>query len=280
VPALLGIVALLYGTRTVTRNREWRSDEVLFRQVLATQGDATLIRSDLGGILFDRGDYTGAEREWLEAISSGPVNSYALDSMAVLRQREHRYSESIDYSGQALRATPVYTIMHIHLAETLSLMGHAEDAETQFRMATELSPLSTKALNSYGKFLFDAGRQVDARIQYERSAAVDATSEAYDRLGDIYLSSQDSLRAEQAFRRAIGVDPFDGHAHIGLGEVLESAGRTGDALREYQAGLQMDPSDPKAKAALIRICGNATQKLVLVQESSIMDSCRVRQPLI
>jgi protein O-GlcNAc transferase len=257
---LLGIIALLYSIRTVTRNREWRSDEVLFRQVLASQGDASLIRSDLGGILFDRGDYTGAEREWLEALSTGPTNSNALDNMAVLRQREHRYAESIDYSWQALRATPVYTIMHIHLAETLTLMGRAGEAESQFRIATALSPLSTRALNGYGKFLFEAGRTGDARTEYEHSAAVDATSEAYDRLGDIYLGWQDSPRAEQAFRRAIGVDPFDGHAHIGLGEVLESAGRPGDALREYEAGLETDPSDPIAKAALIRICGNAPVK--------------------
>ena len=263
VPALLGIVALLYGVRTVIRNREWRSDEVLFRQVLESQSDATLIRTDLGGILFFRGDYTGAEREWLEALSTSPNNSFALDNMALLRQHEHRYAESIDYSSQALRTTPVYTIEHLHLAETLTLMGRAAEAESQFRIATALSPLSTRALNGYGKFLFEAGRMVNARTEYERSAAVDATSEAYDRLGDIYLGWQDSPRAEQAFRRAIGVDPFDGHAHIGLGEVLESAGRPGDALREYQAGLQLDPSDPIAKAALIRICGNSPAKTAL-----------------
>jgi Tfp pilus assembly protein PilF len=260
VPALLAVIALLYCIRTVARNREWRSDEVLYRQVLESQPDATLIRTNLGGILFQRGDDTGAEREYLKALSTFPSNSYALDSLAVLRQREHRYAESMDYSSQALRITSVYTIMHTHLAETLALMGRPEEAESQFRIATALSPLSTRALNGYGKFLFEAGRTVDARTEYERSAAVDATSEAYDRLGDIYLSGQDSPRAEQAYRRALRVEPFDGRAHIGLGQVLESAGRPEDALREYQAGLQMDPSDPIAKAALIRICGNEPGK--------------------
>jgi Flp pilus assembly protein TadD len=261
VPALLAIIALLYGIRTVVRNREWRSDEVLFRQILESQPDATLIRTNLGGIFFERGDNSGAEREWLEALSTFPRNSFALDSLAVLRQREHRYAESIDYSSQALRITPVYTIMHIHFAETLLLAGRAEEAESQFRMAAALSPLSTRAANGYGKFLFDAGRTEEARTEYERSAAVDATSEAYDRLGDIYLSGQDFPRAEQAYRRAIRMEPFDGHAHIGLGQVLESAGRAEDALREYNAGLQMDPSDPTAKAALVRIRGNPPGKI-------------------
>src|ERR1019366_9091134 len=218
IPALLAIIALLYGVRTVIRNREWSSDEVLFRQVLETQGDASLIRSNLGGIFFDRGDYADAEREWLEALSSGPTNAFALDNMALLRQREHRYAESLDYSWRALRAIPVYTIAHVHLAETLVFMGRTREAEWQFRIAATLSPLSTRAHNSYGKFLFDAGRLEDARAEYEHSVAVDSTDEAYDRLGDIYLRWQDTPRAEQSFRRAIGVNPFDGHAHLGLGE--------------------------------------------------------------
>ncbi len=260
VPALLGIIALLYGARTVTHARDWRSDEVLFRRALASQGDANFIRSDLGGVFFDRGDYAAAEREWLEALSGNPTSAYPLDNMALLRQRQHRYAESIDYSWRALRAAPVYTIVHVHLAETLVLLGRVGEAEWQFRIATTLSPLSTRALNSYGKFLFDAGRLEDARGEYERSAAVDASSEAFDRLGDIYLGWKDTPRAEQAFRRAIGVDPFDGHAHIGLGEILEFTGHPGDALREYEAGLQMDPSDPIAKAGLIRIRGQAPAK--------------------
>ena len=260
VPAMLGIVALLYGIGTVTHARDWRSDEVLYRKALASQGDASLIRSDLGGIFFDRGDYAAAEREWLESLSTNPTGVYALDNMALLRQQQHRYAESLDYSWRAMRAAPIYTIVHVHLAETLVLLGRLEEAEWQFRIATTLSPLSTRALNSYGKFLFDAGRLEYARGEYERSAAVDATSEAYDRLGDIYLGWKDNPRAEQAFRRAIGADPFDGHAHIGLGQILESTGHPGDALREYEAGLQMDPSDAIAKAGLIRIRGQAPEK--------------------
>jgi len=36
-------------------------------------------------------------------------------------------------------------------------------------------PLSTRAHNAYGEFLFNSERMEDARIEYERSAAVDPT---------------------------------------------------------------------------------------------------------
>ncbi len=106
-----------------------------------------------------------AEREWLAALSMEPSNVFALDNMALLRQREHRYAESLDYSWRALRVRPVYTVAHVDLAETLALMGRTAEAEWQFRVATALSPLSTRAQNSYGKFLLDAGRVEDARAR-------------------------------------------------------------------------------------------------------------------
>lgn len=262
VPMLLAAVALLYAVKTVTRNRDWRSDETLFTQTVKEQPDATLMTSDLGAVYFNNGDLPRAEHEWLKALSTGSNNVFALDNLALLRQRQRRFDESLDYSGRALRIRPTYVAAHLNLAETLVQMGRLAEAEWQFRMATTLSPLSARAHNNYGKFLFDAGRLDQARTQYERSVAADDTTEAYDHLGDIYFRWQDFPRAEHAYRHGIALNPFDSHAHIGLGQVLESTGRTGDALREYQTGLETDPTDQIAKSAATRLRGNTPPKAV------------------
>jgi Flp pilus assembly protein TadD len=256
VPLLLVAIALLYTVGTVKRNRDWRTEETLYRRTLDTQADASLIRSDLGAIYFNNGDMTGAEHEWLEALTAGPANVFVLDNLALLRRRQHRFIESLDYSWRALRARPVFAMAHVNLAETLALMGRNAEANWQFRIATTLSPLSTRVHNSYAKFLLDSERLGEARSEYERSAAVDPTTDAYDRLGDIYLASQDRQRAEQAFRRALTVNPLDSHAHFGLGQILEAAGRPGEALHEIESGLTMDPSNPAGKAAAIRLRGD------------------------
>jgi Tfp pilus assembly protein PilF len=260
VPVLVAVVALLYAVKVVRRNRIWRSDEVLTSQTLESQGDASLFRSNLGAIYFNRGDQKGAEREYLEALSFGPTNVFALDNMALLRQQQHRYIEAVDYSRRALRARPVYATGHVNLAETLALMGRPAEAEWQFRIATTISPLSTRVHNSYGRFLFDQGRLGDARDEFVRSVEVDPTTDAYNRLGDIYIIWRDMPRAEQAFRHALVTNPFDSHAHIGLGQALEAGGYLKDALHEYESGLDMDPSDPIAKAAAVRLRSNATLK--------------------
>lgn len=256
VPLMLIAVAFTYAVKTVARNRDWRTGESLFLKTLE-EGDASLMRNNLGAVYFNNGNLNGAEHEWLEALAAGPANALALDNLALLRQRQRRFAESLDYSWRALRTQPHYMMGHLNLAETLAEMDRLAEAEWQYRIATAISPLSTRAHNAYGEFLFGSERLEDARIEYERSTAVDPTGEAYDRLGDIYQASEDRSRAETAFRQALALNTYDSHAHFGLGQVLEAAGKQEDALREFESGLGLDPSDPAAKAATIRLRGNA-----------------------
>jgi tetratricopeptide (TPR) repeat protein len=261
VPLMLIAIAFPYAVKTVARNRDWRSGEVLFTKTLE-QGDTSLIRGNLGAIYFNNGDLDAAEREWLEALASGPTNAFALDNLGLLRQRQQRYVESLDYSGRALRARPNYVNGHLNLAETLRRMDRPAEAEWHYRVATAISPLSVRAHNSYGEFLFDTERLQDAQIEYERSVRVDPSEDAYDRLGDIYQAYNDPARAESAYRSAIALNMYDPHAHFGLALVLEAAGKTDDALHEFDSGLQLDPSDLAARAAATRLRGNAPPQAI------------------
>ncbi len=255
-PILLAAIAFPYAVKTVARNRDWRTEETLFKKTLE-QGDASLIRNNLGALYFNENNLDGAEQEWLEALGAGPENAFALDNLALLRHRQKRYIESVEYSQRAVRARRTFMMAHLNLAETLAEMGRTGEAEWQFRISTTLSPLSTRAHNAYGEFLFDSERLDDARIEFARSVAVDPTTDAYNRLGDIYQLSQDRLRAEQAFRRAIVLDPFNSHAHFGLGQLLEATGKPDDALHEFESGLETDPTDRMAQAAAQRLRGSA-----------------------
>ena len=253
VPVVLAAAGVLFAFATVQRNRDWRTEETLFLQTLNAQGDSSLIRSNLGGIYFDTGALDRAEHEWLKSLAAGPTNAFVLDNLGLLRTRQHRYIEALDFFERALRARPVYMNAHLNMADTLAEMGRKDEAEWQFRIATTITPLSTRAHNSYGSFLFDAGRMEDARREYERSAQVDPNPDAYDKLGDIFAAEQDRAGAASAFDQAIRLNPYDSHAHFGLGETLEAAGKPAEALREFERGLETDPSDAEAKAAALRL---------------------------
>ncbi len=264
---------MLYAVKTVARNPEWRSDEVLFQQALASQGDASLIRASLGAMYFNTGHSDEAEHEWLESLTVGPTNAFALDNLGIVRQHQHRYIESLDYAWRASRARPQYAVAHTNLAETLALMGRATEAEWQYRIAAAISPLSTRIHNSYGNFLFQAGRIEDARAEYERSVAADSTT--YGRLrpsGQHLYQSGKTCRGRSTRFGARFANPFDSDAHFGLAKVLESTGHPADALREYEKGLEMDPSDAGAKAAASHLAGKHSVKPTFpVDESTFAD---------
>jgi len=92
--------------------------------------------------------------------------------------------------------------------------------------------------------------------------SIDPSEEAYDRLGDIFQALNERPRAGSAYRSAMALNIYDPHAHFGLAQVLEATGKPDDALHEFESGLQLDPSDLAARAAAIRLRGNAPPQAI------------------
>lgn len=257
VPIAVGLLAVLYGVHTVHRNRDWRSDEVLYTRTLEQQPDAQIIRTNLGALYFDRGDLASAEREWTTSL--GPMRPYAstLTNLGLLRSRQQRYDEAIEYFQRAISERPKYMSPHKNLAKTYADMGRDQDAEREYRVAIDLAPLSSAARNDFAKYLLEHGRPVEAQEQYTISAQVDPNSEAQVNLGNFLASSGDVERARTAYTRAVAMDPFDSRARFGLARLDEAAGRLPEALSGYRAGLETDPGNAQARDAVLRLSGKA-----------------------
>ncbi len=183
VPVLLAAVALLYGVRTIRRNRDWRTEEVLFRRTLEEQPDAQLIRTDLGVVYWERGDEASAEREWTAALGPGHPYAPTLNNLGLVRSHQKRYAEAIALFQQAMALRPKYMDPYKNLANTYAEMGRIEDADREFRQAVALDPLSSDARNTYGHFLLDRGRTAEAEEQFRLSAEADPNAEAAENLG-------------------------------------------------------------------------------------------------
>ena len=255
----LVVVGCLCAILTVERNRDWRTDEVLYRRTLETQPDAQLIHTNLGVVYSDQGDWAAAEREWTLAMGPGRPYSPTLNNLGLLRKNQKRYSEAADLFAQAIHSQPKYMDPHRHLAEMYAEMGRVADADREFRQAVTLAPLATNARNSYGHFLLQQGRISEAREQFARSAEADDNWEAYDNLGDLDLAAGDPQKARADYQAALALNQIDNHADFGLAMIDERQGRIADALREYRAGLETDPRNAIALAAMQRLSGRTSQ---------------------
>jgi len=249
----VGIAGLLGGIATVRRNRDWRSEETLFLQTLATNADSSLIRSNLGSVYFNTGDQARAEREWIQALAAGPRNVFTLTNFGLLREKQGRYFESQEFFERAIRIRPDDMDAHLLYAQMLEAVGRSAEADWQYQLAVTLDPYASDAHTSYGEFLYQQERWVDAHTQFEAAVREDPVPEACDGLGDIYERWNQPSLAEQSFRLAVKYNPFDSHAHFALGAIEAASGRTAEALREYSAGLETDPTNADGLSALHKL---------------------------
>lgn len=77
-------------------------------------------------------------------------------------------------------------------------------------------------------------------------------SMAYTIMGAAYSKSGENAMAIGAFEHALAWDE-SARAHANLGRAYEMVGRAKDAIREYQAAVQIDPNYKAASDGLTRL---------------------------
>ena len=112
----------------------------------------------------------------------------------------------------------------VHNAFGLLYQVEGEDAiaERHFQRAIRLDPRFALARNNYGALLFEAGRYPEAIAQL-RAAAEDpfyrARPQVYENLGVCYLRLPDLAAAEEAFKRAVAMNPSQARSLLELAEL-------------------------------------------------------------
>jgi tetratricopeptide (TPR) repeat protein len=72
-------------------------------------------------------------------------------------------------------------------------------------------------------------------------------------LGRTYLDRGDDAKAEEEFHRVIEVSPENLRARVHLAEICEAQGRTNDAIRHYEAALELVPLNREILASLLTL---------------------------
>jgi protein O-mannosyl-transferase len=248
------IILFIFSAREiVARNRVWRDDYTLVSTTLAIEPHASYMRLDLGVMEWSSNRKAEAERDWQMALADMPDNAIALSNLGMAELDGKRYDEAERYLQEAIALRPRFAAPHIHLGGVYAAKGDPIRAEAEFRRAIEIYPLSTQARNALGKFYFDSGRLEDAEIQYRASVESLPNQEAWDGLGDIYLSEGAPGKAEEAWRESLRISTYDTHAHVSLGNVYLASGRNAEAEKEYRFVLEFEPQNADALGALRKL---------------------------
>ena len=246
---LLAILLLLSTVRVVSRNRDWRDNETLFRRTVETSPASARSHFLLGAELLQQKRYAEAVSSWEAGLSifrhPGALVSHG---ESLLGAGEPVRAEAV--FRDALRATPESEeIRSVALDASLAAgrqrarEGQWAQARNHFERALELDTANAEATNYMGLIAERQGDLEEARRLYQQALALDAEHvPAVLNLASVLMNTGELRAAEELFRRAVTLAPDSYEAYNGLGIALGRQGRNDEAEVAFRRAFEIDPS--------------------------------------
>jgi Flp pilus assembly protein TadD len=119
------------------------------------------------------------------------------------------------------------------------------------RQAQNRNPDLAPVHRAAGLPRFNAGATAQAEKEYLRAIEIDpADSDAYRRLGQVYLRNGPSIKALKAFQRAVEIAPKDFKTYQDLGTFYRSQGDEKQAALLFEKCVELAPDEPATHFAL------------------------------
>ncbi len=120
------------------------------------------------------------------------------------------------------------------------------------------APQSSEGSHTEGLRLFQSGRTQESIALFARALKEHETSECWNDWAAAIQACGDSTQAEQGFRRALDLDPWNLQAAANLGVLLAKANRLAEAISFLTRSLSgIDAAERPAVEALLRQCHNS-----------------------
>jgi tetratricopeptide (TPR) repeat protein len=174
----------------------------------------------LGIARTERGDFPGAEREFLTALQHDPSDIVSSSKLGYVLGAQGREAEAIAQYEK-------------------TLLISAECPEARANLAS--------ARNNLGHVLMGEGRTGEAEEEFRKALSLDPSlAEAHSNLAEAFLRAGNTDAALAEFRKAVALKPKSGDLHYQLAVLLLSRGQRTEAIGELHAALALNPKDPQA----------------------------------
>jgi tetratricopeptide (TPR) repeat protein len=275
---MVGILSLL-AWRAVSF---WKDDISLFSRALSVTQNNYRMMTNLGIRLTDMGELDQGSA-WLRkslAIRYNDVST--LNGLGTLAAKQGKYEEAVQYFRAALEVNPYLEQSLVNVGLALAAMGRNDDAAEYFKRALDIVPDWPLAYSYLGQALGNAGKLDEGLAILQKAAELDpGMADAHFGLGGIYLRKGELAAAaaeyqrtvellpggmaftnlgaclmglgryedaEQAYRKAISLEPDNAAAHSDLAVVLNARGRRDEAVSEARKAMELDPRNPDIQA--------------------------------
>ena len=206
---------------------------------------------------------------------------------------------AIEAFQQALDIAPETVSAHVQLAlayedqfinDPDQYRGRLTDALNVLQRAAEIAPDSVEVLNTRGIIQYQQGNLQEARTSFERALAQTGNENITDRerstiqvnLGKVYRDLEQMELAQQAFRRAVVLDPANAQAHNNLGNIQYRLGNCSEAEYELSQAASLAPTSLSSVSQLAIVlfeCGNVAGSIPEFERALSLDGAVFAPPL-
>ena len=159
--------------------------------------------------------------------------------------------------------------------------GHGADAATLLQQLLKSNVRAFEAHLYLGNAYFVIGRHDAALAEYEIASQLNpALASPYFEAAKALSAKGDPAAAAARARRGLEIEPESFYGRYTLGVVFQRAGQWGDALTEFRRAVELNGSDPRARANLASaVCAPDDLELARTQfEAMIELGTRWRPP--
>jgi tetratricopeptide (TPR) repeat protein len=223
-----------------------------YKKALEIDPDSTVVKERLAEIYAESRHTRDAVIEAQEVLKADPNNVdahrllariyvQALGDMGAGDVQQQNIERAVAEFQAILKVDPTDTYSALWLARLYRFENRHSEAEQVLRGLIQREPDNGPALEQLSQLLIDEGRSQEAIDLLTRTAGDSDSPDMYDLLGDAYTQAKDYPKAEDAYRKAIELDPDDpGHRH-GLAQALLSENKYAEALEQFKKLAELEP---------------------------------------
>jgi protein O-mannosyl-transferase len=204
---------------------------------------ALLLVASLGTLTWRQaGAYSDIETLWRTTLARNPECWMADTNLGLVLFQKGQIDDAIAYYRSALQMQPDWWDAEYNLGTALLRKGHVDEAIFHCERAVAMRPTDPDAQVSLGDALAKKGRIDDAISHFQKAitARPDHFLARYS-LGNALLEKGELGSAIQVCRAALLIRPSDADCHTTLAIALEEKGEFAEAIHHYEKALELAP---------------------------------------
>ena len=243
-----GVVLLLCGTLTVTRNQVYASPVLLWEDAAKKSPEKYRPFVNLSSAYMENGDTAKAIESSQEAIRQWKKKgSNSKDILtAYINLTTAAYGDDPGQAGEVLSAIATEASQNVDYYGTLGSFsmnaGKYQDALASFKKALALSPRSAAFLFLIGECYENTGQKGIAREYFVRATTmIPQTAQEYMGQGEAFSKLGEYQKASDCFHESVRTDPMDVSMRVYFATILQKNQYLDQALEQFSLALKISP---------------------------------------